>query len=523
MIYFVYFQRDISDLRQYGEIESVNIKIENDAIICGLVQYRDSKIASNLIDQSHIFLQNIEYKVKPMNALYTGVGMIECLEKLKLNELKSEPFTQDTQNNIITVLNDDCLREIFRKFHKLSDFHSIANVCEHFNRIAKELFSSEIKYETVCFLNIMHPGYEVTLFQIEKFLSNFGSSIFHIEITDDFFEKIPDASNSLIKLILKHCKNVRKLNLFGKSIRKECLLDIFPILSQLECLDVKFSRQSDINLLNDIWINCTQLEFLLIDGRHLTEYNLPAINLPKLIKFCVYTPIWILSCQEFLESNPQIEELLIPYSSNLAELIVKKLPNIRKLSLRVDENVFTEIDCDYLRYLEHVDLYMVFQINESLMNLCAFSLKNITRLGLQAPANFDQNILIEMTKNLHALEKLTIRSDEYEYVEPTNNLTTTTLKEMLRFANQLSELTIWYTDNFIYNFYESDYYDILENIKKRTNHIKLNVNMQCNASQIVYNALDSSTSIKRLKIIDFNMDPKWFSVSVLYQYDRMGH
>ncbi|XP_031617566.1 uncharacterized protein LOC116337280 isoform X2 [Contarinia nasturtii] len=508
---------DIFVLRQYGEVESANIQFENDAIICGLVQYRDSKIASNLVDRGQIFIRNIEYKVKPMNALYTSVGMIECLEKLKLNELKSEPFTQDTQNNIITVLNDDCLRETFRKFDKLSDFHSIANVCKQFNRIAKEVFSSEIKYETVCFLNIMHPGYEVTLFQIVNFLSNFGSSIFHIEITDDLFEKIPDASNSLFKLIFKHCKNLRKLNLFSQSIRKECLLDIFPILSQLECLEVDLSCQSDMDLLNDIWIYCTQLKFLRISGYHCPQYNLPAINFPKLIKFRVY--IRNISCQEFLERNPQIEDLIIPYSSKLAELIVKKLPNIRKLSLRVDENVFTEIDCVYLRRLEHVYLHMVFHINDSLMNLFAFPMKNITTLALHAPANFDQNLLIELTKNLHGLEKLTIRSDEYEYVEPTNNITTATLKEMLHFANQLSELSIFCTNNFIYYFDESDYYNILENIKKRINHINLKVNIQCNATQIVYSALDSSASINRLKVIDFNMDPKWLSVSVLYKYD----
>lgn len=156
------------------------------------------------------------------------------------------------------------------------------------------------------------------------------------------------------------------------------------------------------------------------------------------------------------------------------------------------------------------------------MNLWAFPIKNITQLSLYAPPNFDQNLLIELTKNLRGLERLHITSyDEYEYVEPTNNITTATLKDMLQFANQLSELSIFCTRNFIYNFDESDYYDILKNIKKRINHIKLNVNIQCNATKIVYSALGSSTSINRLKIIDFNMDPKWFSVSILYKYDRM--
>lgn len=295
-----------------------------------------------------------------MNALNSSDDVIECLEEVEWNELEAEPLTQDTRNNILTALNEDCLREIFRKFKKLSDFHSVANVCQQFNKISKEVFSLEMRYETVCFLNIMHSRSEVTLFQIVNFLSNFGSSIVDIEITDDSLEKIPDASNSLFKLIFEHCKNLRKLNIFGQSIRKEYLPDIFPILPQLEHLEVDLSSQSDMNLLNDILIRCTQLEFLLIGGHHNTQYNLPAINLPNLVKFRAY--IWNMSCQEFLRSNPQIADLIIPYSSQLAKLIVKKLPNIRKLSLRVDDDVFTEMDCDYLRRLTHVNISMAFNI-----------------------------------------------------------------------------------------------------------------------------------------------------------------
>lgn len=201
LTYLFHFQRDIHIFPQYEQIESINIQFENGVILYGLIQYTNSKIVENLVGRGRFFIHDVEYEVKPMSESkddqHTNVDMIGHFTDLKLiEENVVDSFTQDTenrqgtQNNILTILNDDCSREIFRKIDKLSDFHSIANVCKQFNRIAKEIFPSKISHANIYLFNIMHKEEEVTLSQIENFLSNFGSSraIHSLKIRSDIFE-----------------------------------------------------------------------------------------------------------------------------------------------------------------------------------------------------------------------------------------------------------------------------------------------------------------------------------------------
>lgn len=528
LTYLFRFQHDIHIFPQYEQIESINIQFENDVILCGLIQYTNSKIVENLVGRGRFFIRDIiEYKVKPMSELkddqHTNVDMIEHFTDLKLIEENVEDsFKQDTQNNILTVLNDDCLREIFRKIDKLSDFHSIANVCTQFNRIAKEVFPSKIKYAYIYFFNIMHYEEGVTLSQIENFLNNFGSSIHSLQIRHSFFEKLPDASNSFFKLIYKHCKNLRELCIQGQSFTKEFILDVFPILPQLRSLDVNLTCESDLDLFNDCFVRCTHLETLQITGcNENNPYTLPAITFSNLINFEVGSTD--ISYHEFLKQNPQIEDLDIEYAVNTCKTIAEKMTKIRKLHIFFRGNQLTEIDNVYLRHLKHVDLDMTLELNDSLRNLYIFPLKNVRKLWLHAYADCNQNHLIDLTKNLPDLKELTVECNEYRNIQPTNNITMTTLKEMLQCANQLSELSIFCTYNYIYHFDEKDYYDMLEIIKKRDDNIKLNINIRSYATKIVHSEFDPSTSIKRLKHIRLNMVPKWLTVSIIYEYHRWGN
>lgn len=197
------------------------------------------------------------------------------MNESKDDQQTNEPFRQDTQNdNILTLPNDDCLRQIFGKFYRLNDFHSIAKVCMQFNRIAKEVFASKIKHKSVNFKDLMDKDEgEITLSEIEIFLSNFGSSIFSTAITkmSCSFENIPNASDILLNLIHKHCKNLRKLTV-TVNITKETLYDIRPILSQLKYLQINLWPALDIGSFNDCLVYCTQLETLCINGcNHLTH------------------------------------------------------------------------------------------------------------------------------------------------------------------------------------------------------------------------------------------------------------
>lgn len=146
-----------SFFEQYGEVESTNIRFENDDSFYGLIQCKDSKVADNLVERGRISFGDIEFQVKTINESeddqQTNVSIIECFKNCTLIELKIKPLRQDTQNNILTILNDDCLRLIFEKFHQLSDFHSIANVCMKFIRISNDIFPSKIKQQYVNFID----------------------------------------------------------------------------------------------------------------------------------------------------------------------------------------------------------------------------------------------------------------------------------------------------------------------------------------------------------------------------------
>lgn len=518
-----------SFFQKYGEIESTNIRCENNVLVCGLIQYKDCKVANYLVEQGKISLYDVEYEIKPMNEFrddqHRNVKIIERIGKLSLVEVKKfGKLTQNTQNNIFTVLNDDCLHQIFKKIDQMSDFHSIANVCIKFNRISKEAFSSKLRQTTVSFTDLMHDRSDVTLSEIDRFLTNFGSSIFCAStLCGSFlFEDIPDISEILLKLIYKHCPNLMELHVSAVNITKRTLLDICLLLSQLKCLQINLTPESVFGPFNDCLVHCTQLETLNINGFNRIQYTLPAITFSKLINF--EKTVDDISCDEFLTHNPQIERLNINYSPKLCEIISNKLSNIQSLILHVGVYVFTEIDNIHLRHLKYLDLNLFLNINDnSIRNLYIFPMKNITQLWLYTPGIFDQNLLIELTKNVHALKNLTIQSIDYENLEPTNQITMAVLKEMLQYGKQLSELTIYCSDNYIFYFAAKDYHEVLEIIKNRANNIKLNINIECKITKMVYMKFNPSHSIERFKYINLNMFPKWLTISVNYSYDQWGN
>lgn len=129
-------------------------------------------------------------------------------------------------------------------------------------------------------------------------------------------ENIPDAPNILLKLLYKHCKNLRELVVVVEipNITKETLLEIRPLPSQLKCFHINLSPGSVFGPFNDCLVYCTQLETLAITGLNRTQYTLPAITFPKLIDF--EKTVDDISSDEFLAHNPQMEKLRINYSPN---------------------------------------------------------------------------------------------------------------------------------------------------------------------------------------------------------------
>lgn len=52
---------------QYGEVESTNIRFEDDDNFHGFIQLKNSKVADNLVERGRISIGDIEFQVKPSN------------------------------------------------------------------------------------------------------------------------------------------------------------------------------------------------------------------------------------------------------------------------------------------------------------------------------------------------------------------------------------------------------------------------------------------------------------------------
>lgn len=106
--------------------------------------------------------------------------------------------------NIIDILNDDCLQAILLKLKDLYDFYRAAKVCTRFQHNVKECFS----FKKLRIANVFRPQRmkrNIVLFDdADTFLSIFGPKIKYIEC--DFRQRNSNHDND-INMITKYCGN----------------------------------------------------------------------------------------------------------------------------------------------------------------------------------------------------------------------------------------------------------------------------------------------------------------------------
>lgn len=154
--------------KHFGKVESTNDRslFKNRCfgkLYYVLVQFKDAKVAIDLIKRDRIIINCIEFEVKPLHKIFkpeneTDINntLSEDYKKsLSLSELNIKSSTDqdvpdiDSPDNILNALNDDCLRLIFEKINRLSDFTPITKVCKQFERIAHEIFHLKIRKRRV--------------------------------------------------------------------------------------------------------------------------------------------------------------------------------------------------------------------------------------------------------------------------------------------------------------------------------------------------------------------------------------
>lgn len=109
-----------------------------------------------------------------------------------------------------------------------------------------------------------------------------------------------------------------------------------------------------------------------------------------------------LTYDRFFEQNLQIEYLRCCFTENVCRTIADR-PAIRDLTLE-KARMLTENDIAYLGHIEDLRVSLVnLYLDDSIRKI--FSMENVVSLELYANS-FDENLLIDLIKNLKSLEKL---------------------------------------------------------------------------------------------------------------------
>lgn len=207
------------------------------------------------------------------------------------NMLLLEPPLEESSKNILNILNDDCLYEVFKRIHP-SSYYLIADVCLQFNRMITEMLAKKYK-ENIFDIN----DFEFfTLPEADHYLRYFGSFIYQARVNEFELKRSSWFKMKIIlKMISKHCVNLHYFHIVNFGLEKLDVDEMIPLFTRL-----------------------TDLIIRKTDGYNVTTNGpvfLPSINCPKLINFqWLDTSIHIKSESEharvlgkFLQHNPQLE------------------------------------------------------------------------------------------------------------------------------------------------------------------------------------------------------------------------
>lgn len=184
------------------------------------------------------------------------------------------PPKKNSRKNILNILNDDCLRKIFKKL-SFGDLCSVLGVCVRFNRISKECLASRHNFGALDVEQLV----SLTFQQAEHLLHNFNALIYKVEIDIEYFNGVSLFHEEIIfGMIAKHCKSIREFIIRAYFIYLRKCNEFIPIFRQLERLYIKgtfYRRKYLISILS----HCFQLKLLSYIGFY---YFVPAIKLPSL-------------------------------------------------------------------------------------------------------------------------------------------------------------------------------------------------------------------------------------------------
>lgn len=460
------------------EDESDSVAATEELIAKGQMDFEDKRIQVKSLK---------EYKRRFRRISANILNVVDTFDTLL------QPPAQDSPQNILNVLCDDCLREIFKKLH-FSTLDTVANVCIRFNLVAKEAFLSKYQSKTI---NILELDWNrnPTMSQIEYFLKKFGSSISSISTIKEVFThphyRLNVDANIILKMIGTHCKNLKKLEFSGLNVNDRAFYENRELFERLKILKIRDTTSPSIF---DILSMCSQLECLYIDTYFYDmvykdfkeKITMPKIAMPKLVEANISSSCLRGSCSfsssfnpalvKFLELNSKLKILKIGGSElELNDSIMNALGGLSELNefdieIKVD-NLNTLLQQTLsIHKIQNLKLKLgVFTMDANFCNIIS-KFRHITALNLNAEYNLNHIILL--LQNLPHLKSLDLRPRHLIIFEDCKENLITIIKTIVQHANQLSKLTLTSIHSKSgsfrkYPINDINYYDILESVEHR--------------------------------------------------------
>lgn len=185
-------------------------------VLTGFIEFEDDSVSHELISKGYMEIEDNKCEIKSYED-YKRDSKQVSVTVLKLDSAIGallQPPEQDSCRHILNVLNDDCLREIFKKLH-FSTLLSVVNVCVRFHRVAREAFSSKYKSKKIHIYDLAWDR-APTKSQVSNFLIEFGSSISSVSLMGralgryTCFKKYED-THLYLRMISKYCNGLKEL------------------------------------------------------------------------------------------------------------------------------------------------------------------------------------------------------------------------------------------------------------------------------------------------------------------------
>lgn len=431
-----------------------------------IIQYDSAQVAADLLLKRQIVIDDNEITIERPPDRSFQKEYIPMTEAIEVAEILLQAPDEDSSNNILNALNDDCLLEIFQRLPKL-DLWSVAGVCKRFNTIAKRRFA--LKYQEFRFCCPPEYGYKrYTLAQVENCLQKFGSLITLISQND--FENYLDCTTDIVLgMIIEYCNKLDEI----------IICNISNPLEEFNNISTFFARLKKLVIYNGYKINESKQIYRLIGqyGSNIEELMLDKMkvssnedflhlsqlmNLKKLTLDFGGKPIARLM-QAFSSKNVPIEDLVIngeiddnaiKYISSMKNISVLditislsqpmittdfvqlgQLKNLKKLTLNFMGKPIVHLMQALSSKnvpIEKLDVRNCKIDNNAVKYIC--QMKNITKLMLNYVSGLVDNHLIEITQHLPNLEEIFIYPSEDSAISKIG------IKNMLKTRNKLAEL-----------------------------------------------------------------------------------